>query len=111
MKYTLISIYHWIITLQRLMGYTSDLQPLYSVVVAIKPTGWEHSFDAPTALDTITPKQVGNVFIYGTLCYNSHLATTDFSQLYKKTGPSFETRKLFVLLLRLEKSGTLQFAK
>lgn len=67
MMNTLIIIYQWIITLQRLMEYVCDLQPVYNVVVAIKPTGWEHSFNAPTALNTIVPKQVANVFIYGTL--------------------------------------------
>ncbi|KAK3861703.1 hypothetical protein Pcinc_032362 [Petrolisthes cinctipes] len=74
------------LTPKKLMTYTSDLQPLYSVVVAIKPTGWEHSSDTPTALDATIPKQFGNVYIYG-MPYSEHSSFTELRRFVQFTRP------------------------
>lgn len=47
------------------MKYVESLKPCYTVVVAIRPTGWEHSGDSDDVLHELSPKQYGNIYIYG----------------------------------------------
>ncbi|KAK4315310.1 hypothetical protein Pmani_013481 [Petrolisthes manimaculis] len=74
------------LTPKKLMTYISDLQPLYNVVVAIKPTGWEHSSDTNTALDATIPKQFGNIYIYG-MPYSEHSSFTELRRFVQFTRP------------------------
>lgn len=58
--------------MQKLMTYVETLKPRYSVVVAIRPTGWEHSSDQGQGLENLASKQCGNVYMYGEYCISGY---------------------------------------
>ncbi|XP_047481361.1 DNA cross-link repair 1A protein-like isoform X3 [Penaeus chinensis] len=71
---------------RKLMAYVETLKPRYSVVVAIRPTGWEHSSDQGQGLENLGSKQCGNVYIYG-IPYSEHSSFNELKRFVQFIQP------------------------
>lgn len=71
---------------RKLMTYVETLKPRYSVVVAIRPTGWEHSSDQGQGLENLASKQCGNVYMYG-IPYSEHSSFNELKRFVQFIQP------------------------
>lgn len=71
---------------QKLMKYVETLKPRYTVIVAIRPTGWEHSGDGDDILDNLSPKEYGNIYIYG-IPYSEHSSYAELKRFVRFVQP------------------------
>lgn len=71
---------------RKLMAYVETLKPRYSVVVAIRPTGWEHSSDQGQGLENLVSKQCGNVYMYG-IPYSEHSSFNELKRFVQFIQP------------------------
>ncbi|XP_063589519.1 DNA cross-link repair 1A protein-like isoform X2 [Penaeus indicus] len=71
---------------RKLMAYVKALKPRYSVVVAIRPTGWEHSSEQGQGLENLASKQCGNVYMYG-IPYSEHSSFNELKRFVQFIHP------------------------
>ncbi|XP_042873305.1 DNA cross-link repair 1A protein-like isoform X2 [Penaeus japonicus] len=71
---------------RKLMAYVETLKPRYSVVVSIRPTGWEHSSEQGQGLENLTSKQCGNVYMYG-IPYSEHSSFNELRRFVQFVQP------------------------
>ncbi|XP_068222950.1 DNA cross-link repair 1 protein-like [Palaemon carinicauda] len=66
-----------------LSDYVNSMSPKYNEVVAIRPTGWEHSGNNETSF---SPKRFGGVYIYG-IPYSEHSSYNELERFVKFSRP------------------------
>ncbi|XP_069167909.1 DNA cross-link repair 1A protein isoform X1 [Procambarus clarkii] len=69
---------------KKLMDYIEMMKPRYTVGVAIRPTGWEHS--SGDLLNNLSSKQFGNIYIYG-IPYSEHSSYKELKRFVQFIQP------------------------
>ncbi|XP_066960013.1 uncharacterized protein [Macrobrachium rosenbergii] len=70
---------------QTLSDYVVSMAPKYNEVIAIRPTGWEHS-ENNEVLSDMSPKKFGGVYIYG-IPYSEHSSYNELRRFVKYIRP------------------------
>ncbi|XP_064081497.1 DNA cross-link repair 1A protein-like isoform X2 [Macrobrachium nipponense] len=68
-----------------LSDYVVSMAPKYNEVIAIRPTGWEHS-ENNGVLSDVSPKKFGGVYIYG-IPYSEHSSYNELQRFVKYIRP------------------------
>lgn len=93
---------------QELSSYLSSLQPVFSHLLAFKPTGWTHSTKRPS-LSSLCPKTAGRVTVYSmsvthhTFCVYIYLDYTSCADLPYSEHSNFSEIRQFVQWLQPQK--------